>query len=197
MAKKMGGGSDVSAVSVLTLERAASCDSHNLIPITFSRHALILAMARSLLLALLVLVALLQVALTAPAGLKRIFNREFDGTLQVKQGGSAVVVGRDKNDFGVWAIRPQKEGAHLYNPRTGNYLGVNGDKVVVTADRRQTWSLESAGPGVYKIKLPNEDLVLDVDGDSKEAVLRRSNGSVEQLWQFVSSVDYSRMYRQC
>ncbi|KAG9323170.1 hypothetical protein KVV02_001801 [Mortierella alpina] len=153
-------------------------------------------MARSFFLALLLLVALIQVALTAPAGLKRILNRAGDGALQVNQSGS-VVVDHDKTSFGVWAIRPQQEGALLYNPRTGEYLGVNGGKVVVAADRRQTWSLESAGNGVYKIKLPNEDLVLDVDRQSKQVVLQRSNGSVEQLWQFVSSVDYSRMYRQC
>ncbi|CAO3573869.1 unnamed protein product [Mortierella alpina] len=155
-------------------------------------------MARSLILALLVLLALLQVAMAAPAGIKRIVNRGLDGTLQVKQGGSTVVVGRDKNDFGVWAIRPQTEGAHLYHPRTGEFLGVNGGNVVVTADRRQTWLIEETDqPGVYKIKLPNVDLVLDVDGNSKQAVLQRSNGSAGQLWQFVSSVDYGRMYRQC
>ncbi|KAF9943526.1 hypothetical protein BGZ72_003902, partial [Mortierella alpina] len=151
-------------------------------------------MARLFLLTLLVLIALIQVALTAPAGIKRILNKGPDGTLQLSQGGS-VVIGHEKTDYGVWAIRPQTVGALLYNPRTGEYLGVNGGGAVVASDKRQTWSLESAGDNFYKIKFPNDDLVLDVDRTSKQAVLRRSNGSAEQLWRFVSSVDYSRMYR--
>ncbi|KAF9573152.1 hypothetical protein EC968_009001 [Mortierella alpina] len=153
-------------------------------------------MTRSFLLALLVLVALVQAVLAAPVGMKRILNRALDGTLQLNQDLS-VVVDYDKNSFGVWAIRPQKEGAHLYNPRTGEYLGVEGERVVVTAARRQTWSIESADTGLYKIKLPNEDLVLDVDRSSGQVFVQRSSGRTEQLWQFISSIDYSRMYRQC
>ncbi|KAF9292346.1 hypothetical protein BGZ68_007361 [Mortierella alpina] len=153
-------------------------------------------MARSFLLVLLVLVALIQVALTAPVGIKRIRNVALGSTLQVNEDGS-VVIDQDKNSFGVWSIRPQGGGALLYNPRTGEYLGVDGGKVIVDGDRRQTWSLESAGERVYKIKLSNEDLVLDVDRSSNQAIVQPSNGSSEQLWQFISSVDYSRMYRQC
>ncbi|KAG0011602.1 hypothetical protein BGZ81_002078, partial [Podila clonocystis] len=152
-------------------------------------------MARSTLFTFLMLVALIQVALAIPFGYNLVINVAGNGALKAYQGKKLIVEpGNLQGPYNMWGINRFEEGASIFMPPAGAYLSVADGNVAL--ERRETkWYFEQAGFNVYKIKLPNEDLVLDWNEDSEVVSLQPSNGSPEQLWRVQDPYGYSRMYR--
>ncbi|KAF9280097.1 hypothetical protein BGZ68_007513 [Mortierella alpina] len=152
-------------------------------------------MARLIMFALLVL-ALIQVSLALPYGPSVIFNLEANGVLKGKRN-QVPIVERNNLQGPIWEIQMFEEGASIYLPEASEYLNVEEytNEVVIEGGEFE-WRIESAGPGAFKIKLPNVDSLLDWDVNSQKVILQPAKESPSQLWLIKRPFHYSRMYRQ-
>ncbi|KAF9292347.1 hypothetical protein BGZ68_007362 [Mortierella alpina] len=155
-------------------------------------------MARSTLFALLVL-ALIQVVAAIPLGQGLIINKAANGALQARFPRTALHVDRDdpQDPSNAWSIKSFEEGASISTLDNENFVyASNGVAFLMPIE--QKWYFENAGNNFYKIKVPNQDLVLTWQEyyGVGEALVQKANGGPEQLWQIQTSSDYGRMYRQ-
>ncbi|KAF9573149.1 hypothetical protein EC968_008998 [Mortierella alpina] len=154
-------------------------------------------MARLTLFPLLVM-ALFQVALALPYGLKTIVNKAADGVLKGEPFELLSVQPGDLHG-NPWYIEPFRRAADVTITTLNHrfFVSVTRGQANLTPERT-VWSLEWADQEFFRIKLvDNVDSALGWDKSTKNVYVERWDGGDEQLWQIRDpSYYYGRMYRQ-
>ncbi|CAE6397915.1 unnamed protein product [Rhizoctonia solani] len=90
-----------------------------------------------------------------------------------------------------FTLKPQEGNTYqLAAPKDSWYVMPKDEYVFLipreTSGAPQSWSVQSTGPGTYRVQLPNKDLVWTCFPEEFPQIqLKPANGSQEQSWKFV------------